>query len=120
METREEREDLVEERRERPTIGVAVRPFFSQLGTVGVKGRGTLVRDPVGLADVGVEGLLLAGVLTLTVGVSGREPATPVSRGVRDRDFLLGECDETTFSLSLLDADFGVPRDFLGCRERRQ
>ena len=117
MEKREEREDLVEERRERPTMGVATRPFFSQLETGGVAGRGTLEEDAtVCLADAGVEVFLVGGVFTLAAGVAGRELDTGVPRGVRDRDFLLGECNET-FSLSFLDADdFGVPRDFLGCR----
>ena len=114
MEKREEREDLVEERRERPTVGVATRPFFSQLETGGVAGRGTLERDAiVPLADAGVKDFLVEGVFTLTVGVAGRELVTGVPRGVRDGDFLLGECRET-FSLSFLHADFGVPRDFLG------
>lgn len=108
-EEREEREDQVEERRE--WRGVSTRFFFFELGTlIGVEGREALAEFSVGLADVGVLGWGVATPFLLTVGVPGRERTT---------GGFLSECDEMRFSLSFLDDDLGVPRDFLACDEQR-
>lgn len=54
----------------------------------------------------------MAGDFLLTVGVPGRERVLQVAC---EGGFL----SETMFSLSFLDDDLGVPRDFLACDEQR-